>query len=518
MASKREKREERFAGSTRRLKDHKTQGGSRALKLPSGVNFFAPKKGEDALNLEFLCYRVSDVSKKFKENFAEPGELYYERTYFVHADVGVNQDKVICPAMTFGKKCPICEEKARLLQDPKVDRKKVIKPLNPKERQLWLVYDLDNKKKKVQVWDISLHLLGVNIEEKMQKARESKREAYQNFASPKNGLTVRLTGKEKSIEGGKPFTEWVVDEFTEREEKLPAEIIEKAKEINLDEIVRPMSYDALSRMFFQLSDEDELPNKKKKRGEDEDEDEDNDTDDSDEDEDEDEDEESDEDEKPAKKGKAKKSKKDQDGDDGDVDEDDSEDDSEEDQDEDDSDEDEDDSDSEDDDEAEEGLSVGDEAQWIYKGKLLKGKIKKINKKTGNAEIGKNPRTDKPYVVALDELGPVDDEPDEEEEDEKPAKKGGKKKPPAKKGKKKDEDEEEEEEEDEDGDEESDEDDEDSDSDDEESDEGTDDDDDDDDEEPLEDEEEEEEDEDEKPAKRGKKKPPAKRAPAKKKSR
>lgn len=383
----------------RRLSQHKS-GSRPSLKLPDGLGFWMPKKGAEAYELDFIPFEVTKSQARFAgDKYADVGDLYYERTYFVHANVGPNQEKVLCPAKNFGKPCSVCEHRQKLFNDPKATKKEKGE-LAPKERQLFLVLDHAQKDKKAQLWDISYHLFGKNMEDKIEHAREKLKPKLRQFYHPDNGYTLRVTPREKVIEGGQPFMEFFVDEFMPRDEPLAEELINHG--FDLDAIPVEVSYKDLEKLYTKGEVDDE------------------DADDSGEDDD--------DDDKPAPKGKRPPADDDED-------------------------------DEEEEDEgkaADPEFSKGDVVTWTYRNKSMKGVVKKIKLKEQIAEIdvGKGD----PAVVDLDELTladddeeddeveeapppkkkaggkakaePVDDEDDDEEEDEDdeppPAKKGGKK--------------------------------------------------------------------------------------------
>src|SRR5262249_29306439 len=132
--------------------------------------------------------------------YADEGMFHYERTYFCHKKVGPNEDTYICPAKTFGKPCPICEERTRLSRDPEADEA-VLKSLRPKERQLWNVFVYDQADKGVQVWDVSDWLFGKHLRAKVQKC-----EKYESFADPDDGWTLDIGANQESGDGMTWFT------------------------------------------------------------------------------------------------------------------------------------------------------------------------------------------------------------------------------------------------------------------------------------------------------------------------
>jgi hypothetical protein len=254
--NKRQERAKRYADASRREQEHKT-GFRSSLNLPKGINFWQPNTKEDANEIDIVPYEVGKSSKKFRKDitFAEPGDLYYERTYFTHRDVGPEEKSVVCPKATFGQPCPICEYAAKAGQEVKADAE-TLKALRPKERQLFLVHDHAAPKKGVQLWDVSFFLFGANLDEKIKKASEKNKEKFQQFfRDDEEGSSLRVTAKEKSSPFGK-FSEYFVDSFEQREEPLADEVMNHG--YCLDDFVVCPDYDELKALFLgEATDDDD---------------------------------------------------------------------------------------------------------------------------------------------------------------------------------------------------------------------------------------------------------------------
>lgn len=394
------------------------------LNVPDGCTFFKPKKA-GVYRLDIIPY---EVTEKGNPN-AEPGVLHYERTFYVHRGVGANNESYVCPAKTSGKKCPICEHRAKLAKDPDTDEE-LIRTLSPKKRQLFNVIPLDGDSAgDVQVWDESYHLFGKHLVRKINEADEEDQDKFDKFHDPENGLTLRVGVSEESGAGYSYYDASNI-EFKERKKSYDEDIVDKA--YNLDEMIREPSYAELKKVFLQEEAEDEE--------DDEDED----------DTEEAEDEDEDEDEPKAKsKSKAKKSVKKSKTKDEDEDEDDDEEEQEEDEDEEDDEEvdeaDEESDEEEDEDEDDSDVTVGSTVKFKYRGEWHTGKVKRV--RNGLCHVKCSDRND-PYIVDPDDCKIVEAE---EEEEEKPKSKKDKKstKSKAKTKSKDDEDEEEDEDEDED---------------------------------------------------------------------
>ena len=152
---------------------HKQQSAGSSygyLKLPKGVSVFAPDPGGRYL-LDFLPYTVTDEKHPDRDNdldIATKGSLWYKRPYKVHRGIGGGNDSVVCLA-SIGKKCPICEERARLIKAGA--EKEETDALKPSNRNLYVVIPLDSKKhdKEIHIFDMSQYLFQDLLNEELEE-------------------------------------------------------------------------------------------------------------------------------------------------------------------------------------------------------------------------------------------------------------------------------------------------------------------------------------------------------------
>lgn len=309
MKSGREKRAERgkYASAKQRAEKRGSGGERTTVKIPENKKFFKLDKS-GIKRIRIIPFKVGAGNP-----YADSGTLHYERTFFVHRGIGPNQDAYVCPKKTAGQKCPICEHRAKLEQDPKADED-LIKDLIPKERQMFNVIDLADTESGIQLWDISYHLFGKLLDAEINNADPD--ENYGNFFHLEDGMDLKLGINENSF-GGRKFYEVETIGFKNRTEELDPDLLEEA--MPLDDLLKVVPYDELKAIFLQKaeaaeeddedSDEDdeeeEKPAKKKKTPPPEDDEE---------------DEDSDEDEEPAPKKKKKPVDEDEDEDEEDDDE------------------------------------------------------------------------------------------------------------------------------------------------------------------------------------------------------
>ncbi len=301
--SKRRKRKAKrgsVAGATRKRREAAAQGdGPSFLALPEGVGFFALKSTKTA-RVDIIPYIVGKGNPR-----ADKGVDYWERTFYIHRNVGPNNDWVVCPARTAKKKCPICEF-VNTLREDEDGNETLIKALNTSRRMIMNVIDKssdeDRRDNVIRVWESSHAYFGQAMDEALTGAYEDDEDNMDGFCDAEDGSYLKMV-VEKGWQG-KGYSVERID-FKSRKEDLDDEVLDAA--VCLDDILIIKDYDELKELLLQDDsdddDEDEPKSKKKKRKtskkkKDEDEDEFDDEEDEDDDEfdDEDEDEESEDEE------------------------------------------------------------------------------------------------------------------------------------------------------------------------------------------------------------------------------
>lgn len=214
-------------------------GGGTKYNLPEGVSFFSAKKHA---NLDIIPYVVS--VDNHPENIPK-GELWYQRTVFVHFSVGAENKSYLCPR-TIRKKCPICEHRTQMMKDGNQDEE-AIKNLKAKERELFNVFDRDETDKGVQFWDVSPYNFGDKLEEEIREGKE----AWGGFAEPIDGFTLKMRFTEEQV-GRNKFLQASRIDFEERK-SIDKKLLAAA--IDLDKILKVLSYEALEKIFLEVDDE-----------------------------------------------------------------------------------------------------------------------------------------------------------------------------------------------------------------------------------------------------------------------
>jgi hypothetical protein len=250
---KKERRQKRsVAGATARRREHAEKGYSEMFALPKGTEMYNVES-TGIKRIDIIPYVVGKGNPN-----ADEGDLYWERTFFAHRNVGVNNEMVVCPARTAKKKCPICEYQAKLQRDPEADEE-TVKALSPSKRMLLNVRNMKKDPDKVKVWHISHWYFGKAIDEALAAAYEDHEDNMDNFCDPEGGHYLKCVA-EAGYEG-QGYNIARVD-FIPRKEDLDDDILEQAP--CLDDVLVVKDYDELKDMFLAGADEDEDEDEKLK--------------------------------------------------------------------------------------------------------------------------------------------------------------------------------------------------------------------------------------------------------------
>lgn len=213
------------------------------LSLPKGINLLAVKSA-GVLRMVVLPYTVPQGAK---HPVAKPGEQHYARDYFVHKNFGPSgKEQAICPRLTFGKPCPICEAIQTQLQNGQIS-KDTAKNLNAKQRTLFNIWTPEDGK--VSVFDASYHTFTKHLYNIVGASVATPGFEYADyFADAVEGSTIHATFIEKTLPTG-PYRELVAALFT-KHGGVPADVLAKA--VPLDNLLIAESYEALKAKFWDL--------------------------------------------------------------------------------------------------------------------------------------------------------------------------------------------------------------------------------------------------------------------------
>jgi len=227
--------------------------GTSALSLPNDMSIIEVKKGTRYFDI--IPYEVTESTNPS----AKKGELWYERTYFRHGQVGLENKTIVCPARTIKESCPICEHRNILLKDYDKNESE-IKATKTSERQIFNVIDVEKPDDGVQILDISYFCFGEVLDNELLEDEE-----HGVYPDLENGLTIKTRFKNESI-GNFEFPKASRIDF-EKRDPYEDSILEEVA--NLDTILNILSYKEIKALFFEtgenLEEEEEEPKQTRRR-------------------------------------------------------------------------------------------------------------------------------------------------------------------------------------------------------------------------------------------------------------
>jgi hypothetical protein len=257
-----EKRKSRFAGKVTNDAHRQSTAASSYghLLLPKGIKMFKEVPGGRA-KLDFLPYIVTSenhMDRNEKAEIAIPGEIWYKAPYKVHRKIGANDDSFIC-LTTIGKRCPICEYRAKLMResDGSQEAKDQINALRPSLRNLYYVVPIGMKdfEEKPHIWDISQALFQKLLNTELEENPDN-----EIFPDLQQGYTLSLRFSSETIGKSKPFAETSRIDFEDRDEEYPDSILDTLP--SLDKVFKVLTYKELDAIFLELDPEDMEDEKK----------------------------------------------------------------------------------------------------------------------------------------------------------------------------------------------------------------------------------------------------------------
>lgn len=227
-----------------RAQERESTGGGGWLNIEDGTEFFTPEKGRNVFDV--LPYVVTVDTHPV----VEKGEPWFQRTVWVHYNIGADEKSYICPMKTIKKKCPICEHRANLMKDPDADDE-ILDALKPKEREVFNVRHNDD----IKLFTFSYHLFGKQLEEEIREGNEK----YAGFADLEGGSTLKTRFSEKKLGKNKFFEVSRID-FEDKDDEDES-ILDDV--YDLDKILKILPYGELEKIYYELN-EDKPPEEEEK--------------------------------------------------------------------------------------------------------------------------------------------------------------------------------------------------------------------------------------------------------------
>jgi len=251
MAKKVKKK--RFKGTVSRNAAKQARGTQLGhLSLPKGLPVFKEEPGS-RVSLDIIPYVVTDSQHPDKDEeyeIAVEGSLWYKRPYWLHRNIGPENQAVVCP-VSAAQKCPICEYRAQLLKDGADWQDESVKALKASMRNLYFAVPKGAKKyeETPHVWDISQFLFQTKLNEEI-----GENEDYETFPDLEDGYTLQIRFSEESL-GANKYAETSRIDFKERDKPYKESIIDDLP--SLDALLDVPSYKAVEAMFFGGLDQEE---------------------------------------------------------------------------------------------------------------------------------------------------------------------------------------------------------------------------------------------------------------------
>jgi hypothetical protein len=204
-----------------------------------GMSFWKPGPGQHIFDI--LPYIAGTQNPRRKK-----GKAAYVVDIFVHRGVGPNEDQYVCLAKSFNEPCPICEYRAERVKEGDATEEE-LKALRPGRRVIYAVWDGDDQKKGVQIYEVAHWFMENPIQSIVKKPKRGGglSEAI-DFPHPDNGKSVafeiKAVGKNRDYTG---------HQFVDRDEPIPDEILEAVPVV--DELLHIPSYDEVHAAFFGAS-------------------------------------------------------------------------------------------------------------------------------------------------------------------------------------------------------------------------------------------------------------------------
>jgi hypothetical protein len=264
MAKKRTKKSSNFADKFRekirkQAKESDSFGNSCLNLEQENILKLHKTTAKNKLIIDIIPYRVGKNNPN-----AEPGEIWHERVYFTHRNIGINSKDYICPLHTAGKPCPICEYLTKL-KDSDTDDGGLIKKYKPKKRQLFNVIDTINSPDEIKVLESSFYVFGETLKRWVND--QDPDDELDKFALPHDGFSLKLGVDEETMGEGITFPKVNRIMFKNRKQQYDESIIDDA--FVLDDLLIILDYDQLKEIFFQseaigsVTDDEEKSTKKR---------------------------------------------------------------------------------------------------------------------------------------------------------------------------------------------------------------------------------------------------------------
>jgi hypothetical protein len=225
------------------------------LNLPKGIKMFKPVEGQYFIDI--IPYVVTDEKHPdadAEKEIALPDMLWYKRPFKIHRNIGGGQGESVVCLSSIGKPCPICKARAEMTRNG-ADKKET-DTLKPSLRNLYAVIPLGSKDfdENVHLWDMSNALFQDLLEQEIGYNKK-----YDVFPDLEEGYTLKVRFEEDSYMKNKFYEAKRID-FEDREQPYKESILDEV--IDLDNVLKILSYEELEKKFLEIDDDDDAKDRK----------------------------------------------------------------------------------------------------------------------------------------------------------------------------------------------------------------------------------------------------------------
>ena len=212
------------------------------------VTLYKTKKDKQLIDTIPFVIKTDNFPRKKK------GDIVYVMAVTEHKDVGIDNTIEMCLKGTFGRACPICEEREKL-KDSGASKDELIAAFPMSWRAFYNVLDWGEENIGIQVWDVAFNWVEKKLRQKAERLaqdagpNENGDLSYIIFADLEDGRHIEYTGVPDTYNKN----EYIKPEgitFVVRGEPIAESWMEKA--ISLETLLIIPTYEELKCRYFAI--------------------------------------------------------------------------------------------------------------------------------------------------------------------------------------------------------------------------------------------------------------------------
>lgn len=237
---------------------HDSQGEWDAIRIPEGLEHFKPE-AKKTYHIDVIPYIVGP---KKVNKAADEGDEYYELSYPIYNNIGIDEKRFIAIGELLGVPDPVAEHFMSLRRANA--EWEDMKSFKHTWRQLMLIFVHEQADKGLQLFEGAYGSLGELLAEELdgEGGEGGEGDYVNNFDDPDAGATLEVRFKEKNIGKSKPWVLASKINFHKREdgfdadgdEDLADKILGQAAKICLDDALKVPTYEALRNALHGVPD------------------------------------------------------------------------------------------------------------------------------------------------------------------------------------------------------------------------------------------------------------------------